>query len=79
MKLSQSLYFLVLWYSGCINTVTYLSSKDAYTNYPNNGRAATRDVPVTMTVDIDDVCSVQYFFKINIEREREICNFFQFI
>lgn len=38
------------------------SSKDAFTNYPNNGRAATRDVPVMMTIDIDDVCNISLEF-----------------
>uniref|UniRef100_K1QRX2 Uncharacterized protein n=1 Tax=Magallana gigas TaxID=29159 RepID=K1QRX2_MAGGI len=35
-------------------TIEFYFLDDAFTNYPNNGRAATRDVPVMMTIDIDD-------------------------
>lgn len=52
--------FILSWHS-CnkslhLATFLYISyGKDAYTNYPNSGRAATRDVPLKVTIDIDNV------------------------
>nr|XP_022315495.1 uncharacterized protein LOC111119542 [Crassostrea virginica] len=35
-------------------TIEFYFLDDAYTNYPNSGRAATRDVPLKVTIDIDN-------------------------